>query len=179
MRGRQTESLAPLITLHNAGGSHGTQPFTYVSFVQLRRPGDLLTGGRPKISHRFKQASAMPHGNHKGRGGEPQGYIRSPSVHRASENGDNRHEMSQTVRDKVTPESHEWGYQLSSVHLRQVHFRDREMIRQDGNKVVNRLRQVTAAGRSIGPRRPLAAQPRDSAALPGPGALPPSGRGVS
>ena len=56
-----------------------------------------------------------------------------------------RHEMSRTVRDEVTPKSNEWGYQLGSIYIRKVHFRDPEMIRQIESKVVNRLRQVTAA----------------------------------
>ena len=45
----------------------------------------------------------------------------------------------------VTPRSAEWGYQLGSVYIRKVHFRDVAMIRQIEEKVVNRLRQVTAA----------------------------------
>lgn len=57
----------------------------------------------------------------------------------------NRHAMSQTVRDEVSPKSHEWGYMLGSVYIRKVHFRDTEMIRQIESKVVNRLRQVTSA----------------------------------
>ena len=57
----------------------------------------------------------------------------------------NRHNMSKTVRDEVTPKSNEWGYQLGSIYIRKVHFRDPEMIRQIESKVVNRLRQVTAA----------------------------------
>jgi len=57
----------------------------------------------------------------------------------------NRHGMSQTVRDEVSPNSHEWGYKLGSVYIRKVHFRDAEMIRQIESKVVNRLRQVTSA----------------------------------
>ena len=56
-----------------------------------------------------------------------------------------RHEMSDTVRAEVSPKSHEWGYLLGSVYIRKVHFRDREMIRQIEEKVVNRLRQVTSA----------------------------------
>jgi regulator of protease activity HflC (stomatin/prohibitin superfamily) len=56
-----------------------------------------------------------------------------------------RHSMSRTVRDEVTPKSHEWGYKLGSVYIRKVHFRDHEMIRQIESKVVNRLRQVTSA----------------------------------
>src|SRR6195952_727644 len=57
----------------------------------------------------------------------------------------NRHGMSYTVRDEVSPKSHEWGYRLGSVYIRKVHFRDLEMIRQIESKVVNRLRQVTSA----------------------------------
>ena len=57
----------------------------------------------------------------------------------------NRHGMSRTVRDEVSPKSHEWGYKLGSVYIRKVHFRDLEMIRQIESKVVNRLRQVTSA----------------------------------
>ncbi len=57
----------------------------------------------------------------------------------------NRHAMSQTVRDEVSPKSHEWGYKLGSVYIRKVHFRDVGMIRQIESKVVNRLRQVTSA----------------------------------
>ena len=57
----------------------------------------------------------------------------------------NRHGMSQTVRDEVSPQSHDWGYKLGSIYIRKVHFRDADMIRQIESKVVNRLRQVTAA----------------------------------
>lgn len=56
-----------------------------------------------------------------------------------------RHPMSRTVRDEVTPKSNEWGYKLGSIYIRKVHFRDPEMIAQIESKVVNRLRQVTAA----------------------------------
>jgi regulator of protease activity HflC (stomatin/prohibitin superfamily) len=56
-----------------------------------------------------------------------------------------RHAMSRTVREEVTPKSNEWGYQLGSIYIRKVHFRDPEMIHQIESKVVNRLRQVTAA----------------------------------
>ncbi|HEY3378774.1 MAG TPA: SPFH domain-containing protein [Armatimonadota bacterium] len=56
-----------------------------------------------------------------------------------------RHAMSQTVREEVSPLSNEWGYMLGSVYIRKVHFRDAEMIRQIESKVVNRLRQVTSA----------------------------------
>lgn len=56
-----------------------------------------------------------------------------------------RHTMSQTVRSEVSAKSHDWGYQVGSVYIRKVHFRDMEMIRQIEQKVVNRLRQVTSA----------------------------------
>jgi regulator of protease activity HflC (stomatin/prohibitin superfamily) len=56
-----------------------------------------------------------------------------------------RHRMSLTVREEVSPLSHEWGYQVGSVYVRKVHFRDERMIRQIEEKVVNRLRQVTSA----------------------------------
>jgi regulator of protease activity HflC (stomatin/prohibitin superfamily) len=58
---------------------------------------------------------------------------------------EDRHAMSRTVRDEVSPKSREWGYDLGSVYIRKVHFRDTEMIRQIEAKVVNRLRQVTSA----------------------------------
>ncbi len=61
-----------------------------------------------------------------------------------------RHKMSQTVRAEVSPKSTEWGYKLGSVYIRKVHFRDAQMIRQIEEKVVNRLRQVTAAIRQDG-----------------------------
>ena len=61
-----------------------------------------------------------------------------------------RHNMSQTVRTEVTSKSQAWGYQLGSVYIRKVHFRDEGMIRQIEEKVVNRLRQVTSAIKQAG-----------------------------
>jgi regulator of protease activity HflC (stomatin/prohibitin superfamily) len=61
-----------------------------------------------------------------------------------------RHNMSQTVRAEVTGKSTEWGYQLGSVYIRKVHFRDAGMIKQIEEKVVNRLRQVTSAIKQAG-----------------------------
>jgi regulator of protease activity HflC (stomatin/prohibitin superfamily) len=61
-----------------------------------------------------------------------------------------RHEMSQAVRSEVSGQSQSWGYKLGSVYIRKVHFRDAAMIRQIEEKVVNRLRQVTAAIRQAG-----------------------------
>jgi regulator of protease activity HflC (stomatin/prohibitin superfamily) len=58
---------------------------------------------------------------------------------------ENRHAMSQTVRNEVSPKSQEWGYKLGSVYIRKVHFRDVGMIKGIEAKVVNRLRQVTSA----------------------------------
>lgn len=63
---------------------------------------------------------------------------------------EDRHQLSQTVRDEVSPRSHDWGFKLGSVYIRKVHFRDGEMIRQIEEKVVNRLRQVTSAIRQDG-----------------------------
>jgi regulator of protease activity HflC (stomatin/prohibitin superfamily) len=61
-----------------------------------------------------------------------------------------RHTMSQTVRLEVSSQSQSWGYQLGSVYIRKVHFRDAGMIRQIEEKVVNRLRQVTSAIKQAG-----------------------------
>jgi regulator of protease activity HflC (stomatin/prohibitin superfamily) len=61
-----------------------------------------------------------------------------------------RHTMSQAVRAEVSDKSHDWGYRVGSVYIRKVHFRDSDMIRQIEEKVVNRLRQVTAAIRQDG-----------------------------
>lgn len=64
-----------------------------------------------------------------------------------------RHDMSRTVREEVTRRSREWGYDVGSVYVRKVHFRDQGMIRQIEQKVVNRLRQVTAAIEQEGANR--------------------------
>ena len=58
---------------------------------------------------------------------------------------ENRHDMSRTVRTEVSEKSTEWGYNVGSVYIRKVHFRDEGMIHQIEAKVVNRLRQVTSA----------------------------------
>ncbi|HEX8820265.1 MAG TPA: SPFH domain-containing protein [Archangium sp.] len=63
---------------------------------------------------------------------------------------ESRHGMSRSVRTEVSPMSHAYGYQLGSVYIRKVHFRDVGMIRQIEEKVVNRLRQVTSAIRQDG-----------------------------
>ncbi len=64
-----------------------------------------------------------------------------------------RHGMSGAVRDEVTRASQEWGYQVGSIYIRKVHFRDAGMIHQIEQKVVNRLRQVTAAIQQDGANR--------------------------
>jgi regulator of protease activity HflC (stomatin/prohibitin superfamily) len=66
---------------------------------------------------------------------------------------EDRHTMSRVVREEVTTQSREWGYQVGSVYVRKVHFRDIGMIRQIEQKVVNRLRQVTAAIQQDGSNR--------------------------
>ncbi|REJ86144.1 MAG: SPFH/Band 7/PHB domain protein [Acidobacteria bacterium] len=63
---------------------------------------------------------------------------------------DTRHKMSRAVRGEVSPKSESWGYSLGSVYIRKVHFRDKEMIDQIEQKVINRLRQVTSAIRQAG-----------------------------
>ena len=63
---------------------------------------------------------------------------------------ENRHSMSRMVREEVSPKGSAWGYELGSVYIRKVHFRDHVMIQQIEQKVVNRLRQVTSAIRQAG-----------------------------
>lgn len=76
--------------------------------------------------------------------------VRCLSNMRLAEMLETRHNMSQTVRAEVTSKSQAWGYQLGSVYIRKVHFRDVGMIRQIEEKVVNRLRQVTSAIKQAG-----------------------------
>jgi regulator of protease activity HflC (stomatin/prohibitin superfamily) len=66
---------------------------------------------------------------------------------------ENRHSMSRVVRQEVSAKSQEWGYLVGSIYVRKVHFRDRGMISQIEQKVVNRLRQVTAAIQQDGTNR--------------------------
>jgi regulator of protease activity HflC (stomatin/prohibitin superfamily) len=61
-----------------------------------------------------------------------------------------RHAMSTMVREEASNDSTEWGFNVGSVYIRKVHFRDEEMIRQIESKVVNRLRQVTSAIKQAG-----------------------------
>jgi len=76
--------------------------------------------------------------------------VRCLSNMKLSDMLETRHTMSRMVRKEVSPKSHDWGYQLGSVYIRKVHFRDATMIRQIEEKVVNRLRQVTSAIRQDG-----------------------------
>jgi regulator of protease activity HflC (stomatin/prohibitin superfamily) len=76
--------------------------------------------------------------------------VRCLSNMKLAEMLETRHNMSQTVRNEVTGKSQAWGYQLGSVYIRKVHFRDAGMIKQIEEKVVNRLRQVTSAIRQAG-----------------------------
>jgi regulator of protease activity HflC (stomatin/prohibitin superfamily) len=76
--------------------------------------------------------------------------VRCLSNMKLAEMLETRHNMSQTVRAEVTGKSQAWGYQLGSVYIRKVHFRDAGMIKQIEEKVVNRLRQVTSAIKQAG-----------------------------
>lgn len=63
---------------------------------------------------------------------------------------ENRDALSRKVREEVSPTSIQWGFSLGSTYIRKVAFRDRGMINEIQRKVVNRLRQVTAAMRQAG-----------------------------
>jgi regulator of protease activity HflC (stomatin/prohibitin superfamily) len=63
---------------------------------------------------------------------------------------ENRDALSRKVREEVSPTSTQWGFHLGSTYIRKVAFRDRGMINEIQRKVVNRLRQVTAAMRQAG-----------------------------
>src|SRR6478736_4511931 len=63
---------------------------------------------------------------------------------------ENRDALSRKVREEVTPTSAQWGFGLGSTYIRKVAFRDKGMINEIQRKVVNRLRQVTAAMRQAG-----------------------------
>src|SRR5580658_7924513 len=76
--------------------------------------------------------------------------VRCLSNMKLAEMLETRHQMSQSVRAEVTGASQGWGYQLGSVYIRKVHFRDAGMIKQIEEKVVNRLRQVTSAIKQTG-----------------------------
>ncbi len=79
--------------------------------------------------------------------------VRCLSNMKLSDMLENRHPMSQMVREEVSSKSREWGYMVGSTYIRKVHFRDIGMINQIEQKVVNRLRQVTAAIQQDGANR--------------------------
>lgn len=79
--------------------------------------------------------------------------VRCLSNMKLSEMLENRHNMSRAVRKEVGAKSRDWGYDVGSVYIRKVHFRDGGMIRQIEEKVVNRLRQVTGAIQQDGANR--------------------------
>ncbi len=79
--------------------------------------------------------------------------VRCLSNMKLSDMLENRHPMSHVVREEVSAKSREWGYMLGSTYIRKVHFRDVGMIEQIEQKVVNRLRQVTAAIQQDGANR--------------------------
>src|SRR6202050_827732 len=64
--------------------------------------------------------------------------VRGLSNMKLAEMLETRHQMSQDVRTEVTGKSQAWGYQLGSVYIRKVHFRDAGMIRQIEEKGVHR-----------------------------------------
>ena len=63
---------------------------------------------------------------------------------------EDRDALSRKVREEVSPTSSQWGFALGSTYIRKVAFRDRGMIIEIQRKVVNRLRQVTAAMKQDG-----------------------------
>ena len=79
--------------------------------------------------------------------------VRCLSNMKLSDMLETRHAMSHMVREEVSLKSREWGYMLGSTYVRKVHFRDLGMISQIEQKVVNRLRQVTAAIQQDGSNR--------------------------
>lgn len=66
---------------------------------------------------------------------------------------EDRHSLSRTVRNFVSPQSEKWGYALGSVYIRKVAFTDVQMVRDITAKVVKRLVQVTSAMRQDGENR--------------------------
>ncbi len=63
---------------------------------------------------------------------------------------ENRDVLSRKVREEVSPTSTRWGFHLGSCYIRKVAFRDKGMMHEIQRKVVNRLRQVTAAMKQAG-----------------------------
>lgn len=66
---------------------------------------------------------------------------------------EDRHSLSRTVRQTVSPLSEQWGYSLGSVYIRKVEFTDAQMVHNITEKVVKRLVQVTSAMKQDGENR--------------------------
>lgn len=66
---------------------------------------------------------------------------------------EDRHSLSRTVRQAVSPLSEQWGYRLGSVYIRKVEFTDAQMVQNITEKVVKRLVQVTSAMKQDGENR--------------------------
>lgn len=66
---------------------------------------------------------------------------------------EDRHSLSRTVRETVSPLSEKWGYRLGSVYIRKVFFTDDQMVHNITEKVVKRLVQVTSAMKQDGDNR--------------------------
>jgi regulator of protease activity HflC (stomatin/prohibitin superfamily) len=66
---------------------------------------------------------------------------------------EDRHSLSRSVRQTVSPLSEKWGYQLGSVYIRKVEFTDKHMVENITEKVVKRLVQVTSAMKQDGDNR--------------------------
>jgi len=66
---------------------------------------------------------------------------------------EDRHSLSRTVRQTVSPLSEKWGYRLGSVYIRKVYFTDQQMVQNITDKVVKRLVQVTSAMKQDGENR--------------------------
>jgi regulator of protease activity HflC (stomatin/prohibitin superfamily) len=66
---------------------------------------------------------------------------------------EDRHSLSRTVRENVSPLSEKWGYRLGSVYIRKVAFTDQSMVDNITEKVVKRLVQVTSAMKQDGENR--------------------------
>jgi regulator of protease activity HflC (stomatin/prohibitin superfamily) len=98
------------------------------------------------VAYMFKNAD--PRGSLRANVGNA--TVRNLSNMKLSSMLEDRHTMSNLVREEVSEKSKEWGYSLGSVYIRKVHFRDTNMIQQIEEKVVNRLRQVTSAIRQDG-----------------------------
>jgi regulator of protease activity HflC (stomatin/prohibitin superfamily) len=98
------------------------------------------------VSYLFKNAD--PRGSLRANVGNA--TVRNLSNMKLSNMLEDRHTMSNLVREEVSEKSKDWGYSLGSVYIRKVHFRDGNMIQQIEEKVVNRLRQVTSAIRQDG-----------------------------